>query len=256
MKYKIGFIGAGKMAEGILSAIKNKRSVIMAEKQDDRIDYLKNRYKVKVVKDIQEVVQNSQYVFIAVKPQDIEALREQVRPYLAKGQTLVSIAAGKSLKNLRKTFGPKAKLIRVMPNLALRAKAGMCVLTSHDEFVEEILSAAGEVLVLPEKYFDVVTALSGSGPAYFAFMQQSMAEAAVKLGLPKAAALKLSEQTMYGTAKFLKENDCELGAFIAGVCTKGGTTAAGMAFLEDSDFAEVVARTIKGASDRSKELNS
>jgi len=255
MKYKIGFIGAGKMAEGILCAVKNRRSVIMAEKLEERIDYLKKRYRVKVVTDVGEVVKNSQYIIVAVKPQDVESLSDQVKPYLSKEQTVVSIAAGKSLRNLRRCFGSKAKIIRVMPNLALRASAGMCVLTSHDEFIEGVLSAAGETLVLPEKHFDAVTALSGSGPAYFAFMQQAMAAAAMKLALPKAAALKLSAQTMYGTAKFLKETGCELGAFIAGVCTKGGTTAAGMRFLEDSDFTSVVARTIKGASDRSRELN-
>ena len=120
--------------------------------------------------------------------------------------------------------------------------------------VEKILGGAGATAVLKEKDFDAVTALSGSGPAYFAYMEEAMAEAGVKLGLKADVARLLAEQTMYGTAKFLRESGMPLKPFIDGVCTKGGTTAAGMEKLAASDFKDVVAATLAAAAKRSKEL--
>ena len=151
--------------------------------------------------------------------------------------------------------------MRVMPNLALRAKEGMCALcpaknaTPADvRKVAKILDGAGRTVVLPEKNFDAVTALSGSGPAFFAFMEQAMAEGGRKLGLPADAARLLAEQTMLGTAAYLRQSGADLEAFISGVATPGGTTAAGMDVMRASDFADVVAQTLAAAANRSAEL--
>ena len=251
---KIGFFGAGKMAEGILSAIENKRGVVMAEKVEARAKELKAKYGVKVVADVKEVAKTCDLVFLAVRPQDVDVVAAEVKPLLKKGQVLVSIVAGKTLAKLKAAFGSKAKLIRVMPNLALRAKAGMCAITSHHAEVEKILGGAGATVVLKEKDFDAVTALSGSGPAYFAYMEEAMMEGGVALGLKPAVARLLAEQTMFGTAKFLRESGMALRPFIDGVCTKGGTTAAGMKFLSKPGFKKQVAQTLAAAAKRSKEL--
>jgi pyrroline-5-carboxylate reductase len=258
---KIGFFGAGKMAEGILSAIEDKKNVVMAEKIDARAKELKRRYKVRVTSSLAEVVSASDIIFLSVKPQDVEAVALEVKALLKSSQILVSIVAGKTLAKLRRLFGGKVKLVRVMPNLALRAKAGMCAIApaanakaADVKKVEKILGAAGETVVLKERFFDVVTALSGSGPAYFAYMEEAMAEGAVKLGLKPEVARLLAEQTMYGTAKYLRESGADLGEFIAGVCTKGGTTAAGMVELSKPAFKDAVARTLAAAARRSKEL--
>jgi pyrroline-5-carboxylate reductase len=109
-------------------------------------------------------------------------------------------------------------------------------------------------VVLDERHFDAVTALSGSGPAYFAYMEEAMAEGGVALGLKPAVARLLAEQTMYGTAKFLRESGMELRPFIEGVCTKGGTTAAGMTKMSKPAFKKIVADTLAAAAKRSKEL--
>lgn len=255
MKYEIAFLGAGKMAEGILSAIKAKKKVIMAERCPERAEYIRSKYGVKVIESSAQAASLARVVFIAVRPQDVESLALEVKPSITRGQTIVSIVAGKTIKVLKKAFGSKARIIRVMPNLALRVKAGMCVLTSHDETVESILGAAGEIVVLPEKHFDAVTALSGSGPAYFAYMQAMMEDAGTKLGLPRKIASLLAAQTMFGTAKFLKESSMDLRQFIAGVCTKGGTTAAGMKELDVPVFGETVLKTLSAATQRSRELN-
>ena len=260
-KYAIGFFGAGKMAEGILAAVEDKSSVIMAEKVPERAAELARRYPVAVTDDLAEVAKSAALVFLSVKPQDVEAVASETRSLLKSSQTLVSIVAGKTVAKLRRAFGPKVKIIRVMPNLALRANAGMCAICaaanakpSDVRKVEKILGAAGETAVLREKDFDAVTALSGSGPAYFAYMEEAMVEGAVKLGLKREAARLLAEQTMYGTAKYLRESGADLGSFIAGVCTKGGTTAAGMTRLSNPLFKEIVADTLAAAAARSKEL--
>jgi pyrroline-5-carboxylate reductase len=259
-KYAIGFLGAGKMAEGILCAIDDRSAVVMAEKIPARAAEIAGKYAVDVTADLKEAA-SAKIVFLAVRPQDVDEVAAEVKRVLKPSQTLVSIVAGKTIAKLRRAFGAKVKLVRVMPNLALRANAGMCAICgasnakkSDVAAVEKILSAAGATVVLKEKDFDAVTALSGSGPAYFAYMEAAMAEGAVALGLKPEVARLLAEQTMYGTAKFLRESGMPLQPFIDGVCTKGGTTAAGMAELAPSEFKKIVAATLAAAAKRSKEL--
>ena len=258
---KIGFFGAGKMAEGILCAIADKSGVIMAEKVDERAAELKKKYGVKMTDDLTEVAETADLIFLAVRPQDMKSVAAEVKPLLKPTQTLVSIVAGKTLAKLRKAFGAKVKLIRVMPNLALRANAGMCAICAAPnakpadvKLVQKILGGAGETVVLKEKDFDAVTALSGSGPAYFAYMEEAMTEGGIKLGLKPEVARLLAEQTMYGTAKFLRESGMALRPFIEGVCTKGGTTAAGMVKMDVPAFKQIVADTLAAAAARSAEL--
>ena len=258
---KIGFFGAGKMAEGILSAIPEKCGVIMAEKVPARAKELKRKYGVEMTDDLKVVAKVADLIFLAVRPQDVDTVAAEVKPLLGAKTTVVSIVAGKTLAKLRAAFGTKVRLIRVMPNLALRAKAGMCAICPGPkapkaavEAVETILGGAGATAILKEKAFDAVTALSGSGPAYFAYMEEAMAEGGVKLGLKPDVARLLAEQTMYGTAKFLRESGMELRPFIDGVCTKGGTTAAGMVKLAKPQFKRIVAETLAAAAKRSAEL--
>ena len=259
-KYAIGFIGAGKMAEGIVSAMASRETVVMAEKDGDRRRFMAERYGVETVPDAKEAIGKADIAFLAVRPQDVAGVAAELGA-LPSGKTLVSIAAGKKLETLRGLFGEACGLVRVMPNLALRARAGMCAICAapgtppaHLEAVREILSAAGETTVLEERHFDAVTALGGSGPAYFAYMQKSMAEAGRALGLDKASADLIAAQTMFGTAKYLRESGADLEKFIEGVCTKGGTTEAGMRRLAAGAFDEAVRETIAAAAARSAEL--
>ena len=258
---KIGFFGAGKMAEGILSAVEDKKGVVMAEKVAERAAELRRKYGVATTADVKEVAKKAKFVFLAVRPQDVDAVAAEVKPLLSEKHTIVSIVAGKTLAKLKKAFGAKVNLVRVMPNLALRANAGMCAICATPKTaksavaaVEKILGGAGATVVLKERDFDAVTALSGSGPAYFAYMEEAMAEGGVKLGLKPSVARLLAEQTMYGTAKFLRESGMELRPFIEGVCTKGGTTAAGMKKLGRPAFKKIVADTLAAAAARSREL--
>ena len=266
MKTTLGCFGAGKMAEGILAAASlakgfDPQTVLMAERLPARAKELARRCKVRTTPDVREVAKAARVIFLAVRPQDVAALAAEVKPLMTARTLLVSIAAGKSLATLRKLFGRNVRLVRVMPNLALRAKEGMCAIcpaanaTAADvRLVARILDGAGRTVVLKERHFDAVTALSGSGPAFFAYMEQAMAEGGRRLGLPADAARLLAEQTMLGTAAFLRQSQMDLGEFIAGVATPGGTTAAGMDVMRASDFGKIVAATLKAAADRSAEL--
>lgn len=243
---KIGFLGSGKMAHGILSAMTDASAALLSSVEDN--------HNV-------EIARTCELIFLAVRPQDVDSVAAEVKPFLTAKQTVVSIVAGKTLRKLRQALGAKVNLIRVMPNLALRAGAGMCAICPgpkaprrHLSEVERILGGAGATVVLKERDFDAVTALSGSGPAYFAYMEEAMMEGGIALGLKPAVARLLAEQTMYGTAKFLRESQMPLKPFIDGVCTKGGTTAAGMKHLATPSFKKIVAKTLAAAAQRSKEL--
>ena len=244
---KIGFLGAGEMAHGILSAIPERKQVLLSSVEDNRNA---------------EIAASCELIFLAVRPQNVEEVAAEVKPLLSAHQTLVSIVAGRSIASLRKAFGNKVKIIRVMPNLCLKAGEGMCALTASASVrksaafaeVQKILGKAGKTIVLPERAFDAVTALSGSGPAYFAYMQKCMEKAGTELGLDKKVAALLAAQTMYGTAKYLRESAIDLDKFIAGVCTKGGTTDAGMKHLSRPVFYSAVRSTLFAASARSAEL--
>lgn len=266
MNKTLGFFGAGKMAEGIVQAVAaagkfGLKDVVMAETYPPRAKEMAKRYGVKTVLDAADVATTADAIFLAVKPQDVADLAAKVKPLLSAKSLVISIVAGKSLSTLRKMFGPKVRLVRVMPNLALRAKEGMCAIcpaknaTKADvKLVTSILDAAGQTVVLKEKDFDAVTALSGSGPAFFAYMEEAMTEGGIKLGLKKDVARKLAEQTMLGTAAYLRLSGADLGEFINGVATKGGTTAAGMDVMRASDMKAVVADTLAAAARRSAEL--
>ena len=268
MKAKLGFFGAGKMAEGILAAASlapgfDPSAVLMAEKVPARAAEMAKKYGVRTTPDARDVAREAHVVFLAVRPQDLAALAADVKPILTDKTLVVSIAAGKSIATLRKALGRNVRLVRVMPNLALRAKEGMCAIcparnaTPADvRKVAKILDAAGRTVVLEERHFDAVTALSGSGPAFFAFMEQAMAEGGAALGLPPEAARLLAEQTMLGTASYLRQSGAELETFISGVATPGGTTAVGMEVMRASDFKSVVAATLKAAAARSAELGA
>lgn len=265
-KTTLGFFGAGKMAEGILLAARmqkdfDPRTVLMAEKVPERARALAKKYGVRTTPDAREVAQQARVIFLSVRPQDLDALAADVKPFLSAKTLVVSIAAGKSLATLKKALGRDVRLVRVMPNLALRAKEGMCAIcpaanaTAADvKRVTKILDGAGRTVVLQERHFDAVTALSGSGPAFFAFMEQAMAEGGRALGLPADAARVLAEQTMLGTAAYLRQSGADLDAFISGVATPGGTTAAGMDVIRASTFKKIVADTLAAAARRSAEL--
>ena len=263
---KIGFLGSGKMAEAILSGILQSElaapeDVTACDKSEERLNLMRDEYGVTATADAAEMIKCSDVVVLAVKPQDMEVLLGDLHALFTADHLLISIAAGKKLEFLRRVCGDAPRLVRVMPNLALMAQEGMSAFcmdngTQSDRTVtSQIFGSAGAVLELGEQHFDAVTALSGSGPAFVAYLLKAFVDGAVKLGIEEGAARLLAEQTMIGTAVYLQESGRDIGGFIQAVCSPKGTTEAGMKVLSSSDAADVLETTLAAAASRSKELS-
>ncbi len=265
---QIGFIGAGKMAEAILaSMIKTEQcepwEVVACDKDAARREYMEQQYGVIVTDDPLQVLKQAKVLILAVKPQDLGAVLEVIKPKLSGRYLLISIAAGKTLAKIQRAAGSTVRAIRVMPNLALMVQEGMSVYCAAKttkpadrKLVANIFGGAGAVLELPEKYFDAVTALSGSGPAFVAYVAQALMEGGIALGLPEAAARLLTEQTLVGTGIYLQNTGSDMAGFIEAVTSPKGTTAAGMAVLKRSTVTKTLAKTLAAAANRSAELSS
>ena len=262
----IGFLGAGKMAEAIIASVTQTGlcelwDVVACDKSAERRDLIAKEYGAVVTDDVLQTVKTCKVLVLAVKPQDIDALMAKIKPKLTERHLLVSIAAGKTLAALKKMSGTKPRLVRVMPNLALMVQEGASVYCAaknakpaDKKLVAQLFGSAGAALELPEKHFDAVTALSGSGPAFVAYMVQAMIEAATALKLPADAARLLAEQTLIGTGIYLQNTGRDIAEFIQAVASPKGTTAAGLAVLEKSTVKAAFAKTLAAAAARSAEL--
>jgi pyrroline-5-carboxylate reductase len=258
--HKIGFIGAGNMAFALAKAIKKgklAKSIIVSDIRAERLDFIKKELKIDVTKDNKEVVKRADIIFLAVKPQVIDKILEEIKD---TDKLVISIAAGVRLKKLEGKL-KKARVVRVMPNtpclvgeMAAGFAVGKEVKDKEVKVVEEILSSAGKAFYLKEGLLDAVTGLSGSGPAFVARLMEGLIEGGVKSGLNKDIATELALQTCLGTAKLLIESGLTTEELIKMVSSPGGTTVAGREILENSDVKDVLSKTVKRASERSKEL--
>lgn len=264
---KFGFLGSGKMAEAILSGMLQSElaspdEVIACDTSAERRERMGTEYAVATTTCAAEMILACDVIILAVKPQVVEAVLGSVRELFTKEQLVISIAAGKKLEFLRQQCGPQPRLCRVMPNLPLMACEGMSAFCLEDdaldedrELITQIFGSSGAVLELDEGHFDAVTALSGSGPAFVAYMLGALVDGAVKLGLPQESARLLAEQTLIGTGIYLQESGREINEFIEAVCSPQGTTEAGMKVLKSSNLAETLEQTLAAAAQRSRELS-
>lgn len=261
---KIGFIGAGKMAEALIKALIEKKivravNIIASDISSARLAKIKKQTGINTAKNNKEVVKKSDVVFLAVKPQNMNSVLDEIKKIVRKEQMIVSIAAGIKLKTIEKKLN--AKIVRVMPNtpclvgeMAAGFSVGKKVTNSEKIIVDEILNSAGKAFLLTEKQLDAVTALSGSGPAFFAYFTDAMAKAAIKQGLNKDAAYELAFQTCKGTGKLLQETGLAPEELIKMVASPKGTTEAGLKVLNNSQIKKILQKTINAAVKRSKEL--
>ncbi len=263
---RVGFIGGGKMAEALLSGILARQvcqadEVLVSDCDAGRRQWLQAQYGIETRERNLAVVERSEVVILAVKPQNLDAVLDELAP-AASGRLFASIAAGRRLAYFEARLDG-SRVVRVMPNLPCQVGEGMSVCcrganaTDADVAqVRQILESGGRVLELDESFFDVVTALSGSGPAFFAFVVQALVEAAVTHGMAAATALELALQTMRGTATIMMQHGIAPVELMASVASKGGTTAAGLAVLANSDVSEVIQVTLDAAAKRSAELST
>lgn len=257
----IGFIGGGNMAEAMIKGIfgKHGRDIMVSEPRDERRAYLENTYKINTTSDNKEVVKSCNIIILAVKPQNMDSVSAEIADLISSEKLIVSIAAGITLAYLTSRL-KTSKIIRVMPNTPALVQEGMSVLSMceciHDKgmgLIRDIFMSIGKVMVLPEKYMEAVTALSGSGPAFIALFVEKMIDAGVKMGLNRDNASELAVQTLIGTAKLL-ETGMPPYKLREMVTSPGGTTAAGLKVFEEKGLKDIVAAVIEAAANRSKEL--
>ncbi|MDT0200626.1 pyrroline-5-carboxylate reductase [Nocardioides sp. AE5] len=261
---QIAIIGAGVMGETLLSGLLRAGaapdSLLVGEKREARVRELEETYAVTVVSNV-EAAQGAETVALVVKPQDMATVLEEISPHLRAGQLVVSLAAGITTAFIEARVPDAVAVVRVMPNTPALVDEGMFAISagSHcdDEHLaraEGLLSATGQVVRVPEKQQDAVTAISGSGPAYIFYVVESMVEAGVHLGLPRATATELVIQTLFGSAKMLRETGTHPTVLREQVTSPGGTTAAAIRELEVHKVRAAFLSAMEAARNRSQAL--
>lgn len=258
----IGFIGGGNMAEGIIRGLikDGKRDIIVSEPVEERRRYLEKCYGIKTLGSNRELVSQADIIVLSIKPQNIKEVLEEIKSDITDKHTVVSIVAGIPLDFIRK-YLKTDKLIRVMPNLAAIVGESMTVLALCECLemkivapVRDIFMSVGKVLTLPEKYMNLVTALSGSGPGFFCYILEQFISVATELGFSEDVASELLIQTFIGTAKLL-DSGMPPEKIRQKVTSPGGTTEAGLRILSDGQLKELIFKTINEAARRAKELS-
>jgi pyrroline-5-carboxylate reductase len=236
---------------------------MVSEYDSARRDYIQTKYKMIVEVDNNEVVKFADVIILAVKPKDFEVLlKQEVCCGLSEKKLLISIAAGVTTKHIEDVVGSDVPVIRAMPNMgALIGEAvtslsrGNAASQKDIETATEIFSLIGEVVEVDEKLVDAVTAVSGSGPAYFFYIIESMIAAGVALGLDEKTAAKLVTKTALGSARLLEALKEDPAVLRKKVTSKGGTTEAAIAIFEKKKIKSIINDAIKAASKRSRELS-
>jgi len=262
----IGFIGGGNMGEAIVKGllkvnVVKANQVYVCDIRKERLAYLRETYHIQTTEEISNLLGNVQIIVIAVKPQDVGSVLEEIKDKITPQQLLISIAAGIRTQYIESFLPEEIPVIRVMPNTPALVLAGMSALTpgqfatdEHLKVAETLFKAIGETVIVPEKLMDAVTGLSGSGPAYVAVMIEAMADGGVKMGLPRPVALKLAAQTVLGTAKLLLETGIHPGQLKDMVSSPGGTTIAGLHIMEVGGVRGIIMEAIERATQRAQEL--
>lgn len=260
MSNKLGFIGCGEMAKAIIKGILNsnyltKDELIASTKSESSAKSAYEELKINVITDNKQVVQFANIIFIAAKPAQVEDILEEIKEVIGK-KLIVSIAAGintKKIENITKT----APVIRVMPNTPALLKEGMSATakglyaTNEDEnIVHQILSKVGKVISVDEKDMDTVTAISGSGPAFFYKIFEDIANAGTKLGLDYEKSLLLTLQTAIGSAKMALNRESSMKNLIESVTTKGGCTEVGINTMKESNIDNLLDNVIKNTANK------
>ena len=252
MNKKIGFIGCGKMASAIIGGVLSsgflKKEDIQASERSAENAKLKSEELggVKIITDNIELVKTSDVVFIATTPNFAEEVLTQIKDYVTKDHLIVSICAGVTTRFTESILGENKRVVRVMPNtpaLVLEGMSGVCggkyAQENDVKFVVELLSNIGKAIEVTEEQMDIVTAISGSGPAFYYKVINEIARAGEKLGLDYEKALTLSIQTAVGSAKMLLNSDKSAEDLIASVATKGGCTRVGVDYMDEVDTSDI-----------------
>src|SRR5215216_5204504 len=263
---RVAILGAGTIGESLLRGLlsggwREPAEIVATVRDEDRARELEQRHGVRVTLSNSEAVADAALVVIAVKPQDFDVLLGEIGGLLTPEQTVLSVAAAIPTAQIEARLANGVPVVRAMPNapaLVHEGIAGVCggahAEDEHLDLAEEVLSHLGAVARVPEQYMDAVTAVSGSGPAYFALLAEAMIEAGILLGLGRETSTQLVVQTMLGTAKLLRDEHMHPVELRESVTSPGGTTIRAIRELEQAGVRAAFLNAIQAAMERSREL--
>jgi pyrroline-5-carboxylate reductase len=263
---KIAILGAGRIGEALIAGLlssgwRTPDEIAATARREEHVAELHERHGVRAGLSNYEAAAGAALVVISVKPQDIEALLDEIGTVILREQTVLTIAAAISTARIERRLSEGIPVVRAMPNTPSTVHEGIAGLCAgahagdeHMTLAEEALSHLGAVVRVPENAMDAITAVSGSGPAYFALLAEAMIEAGILLGLSREISTQLVVQTMLGTAKQLRDERMHPVQLREMVTSPGGTTIAAIRELENAGVRAAFLNAIQAAMDRSREL--
>ncbi|HEX5018569.1 MAG TPA: pyrroline-5-carboxylate reductase [Actinomycetes bacterium] len=266
MSEGIAILGAGKMGEALLSGMlragRPASSIVVSTRDEARAKALRERHGVEVADNV-SAVKGAATVVITVKPQDMGSLLDEIAPALSSDQLLVSVAAGITTSFIERVVPANTPVVRVMSNTPVLVDEAMSAISAgshateeHLEHTEDLLKPVGRTIRVPESQQDAVTALSGSGPAYFFYLVEAMTDAGILLGLPRSVAHDLIVQTAIGSAVMLRDSGDTPQELREAVMSPAGTTIAAIREMEDHKVRAAFLAALEAARNRSRELAS
>jgi pyrroline-5-carboxylate reductase len=262
----VGLVGTGNMGEALIHGLLHGHlcrpdQILCSDTRPERLKAIREKYEVKGTSHNTEVVKQSDLIIIAVKPQIMKNVVEEIAKYLNLSKLIISIAAGVPLEAIESCAKKELKLIRVMPNICVSVREGVSAIAGGRHALKEdlmmakmIFDSVGKSLFIDEYLLDSVTGLSGSGPAYIFLIIDALADAGVKVGLSRDDALILASQTVLGAAKMLLETGEHPGKLKDLVTSPGGTAIAGLHTLEEGGLRTTLINAVEVATRRSEAL--
>jgi pyrroline-5-carboxylate reductase len=265
MAARIAILGGGRIGEALVAGLVSAgwRDLVVTSRTEARVAELRERHGVEATTANADAVAGAELVVVAVKPQDIERLLDEVGPLLRPEQTVLSIAAAIPTAQIEARIAADVPVVRAMPNAPSTVHEGMAGVAAGAHageaqlaLAEDVLSHLGRVVRVPEQAMDAVTAISGSGPAYFALLAEAMIEAGILLGVSREISTTLVVQTMLGTAHQLRDQGMHPVELRESVTSPGGTTIAAIRELEQAGVRAAFLNAIQAAMHRARELAS
>lgn len=263
---RLAVLGGGKMGEALIAGLLASNwcvpsEIVVTARRKERLDELSTRYGVEATTDNVAAVAGAPIVVLAVKPQDIEPLLAEISAHVGPSHTVLSIVAAIPTSLIEARLSDSVPVVRAMPNTPALVHEGMAGIapgrfaaTDHVSIAGDVLRNVGRVVTVPETYLDAVTAISGSGPAYFALLAEAMIEAGILLGLSREISTELVVQTMLGSAKLLRDENMHPVELREMVTSPGGTTIRAIRVLEQSGVRAAFLNAIQAAMERAQEL--
>ncbi len=264
---ELGIIGLGKIGSTLLRVFLNsqtidRENIIVYDIDKDVLTKNITEFNVPFAKDNKSLVQESKFVLLAVLPQVIDNVLNEISSVITKDHIIISIAAGISINHVSNIIQKDAKIIRIMTNTPALVKAAATAIAVNNNitkselaYVKKLFDTLGLVVELEERHLDAVTGLSGSGPAYLFIIMESLADGGVKMGLSREVALKLAAQTVLGAARLVLETGKHPGELKDMVASPGGTTITAIHEIESAKLRATLIRAVEAATLKSKSMN-